>query len=158
MVPPRLRQPQATAFAEGVYNLLLQEARHVADKTMAGMRTLQENFPEAFPSEQVEGLERLRQRETPDRRRGFRWPGGDTQIETRPVDTFGQTVVARLVDHSLSGVAIRLTEPAPVGTHLYLWAGDERDEPTLVEVRRCQTTESGWLLGCQTLGDGLSSL
>jgi len=152
----RLRQPvSASDFSEEA-SLLLHEARLISEKMMGRMKALQEHFPEALLPGQVESLERLRHQEAQERRRDLRWPVTKLQVEARSADTFGPTVTGRLVDRSLTGVGIWLTQPAVVGTRLFLWAGEGRDvEPSLIEVRRCEATDRGWLLGCETLGDPL---
>ena len=158
MYAQRLRQPDgASVFSEGAYDSLLDEARQVSDKTMGRLRALQEHFPEALSAEQVERLERLRHHDRQDRRRGPRRPVPGLQVETRPADTFGPTAPGRLVDHSQFGVGIWLMQPEAIGTQLYLWGGEEgRDvKPSLVEVRRCEATDRGWLLGCEMLSEPL---
>ena len=145
------RHPGSFAFPEDAYSCLLQEARDVADKARERLRSLCEHFPEALPAED---LERLRRTEAWDRRRGVRWPLRQVQIEAQPVDAVGPAAAGRLLDQSVSGVGIWLTWPVPAGTYMHVWVDPtQHDEPALVEVKRCQETDEGWVLGCEVFDD-----
>ncbi|MBI1917076.1 MAG: PilZ domain-containing protein [Planctomycetes bacterium] len=130
---------------------LLDEARGLSQRSLERVRLLKELFPGELRGTALDDLERLEADARHDRRRTPRFAENPARVLVSPSRSPGEGVIARVRDHSATGVCLRLDWPTEVGTILWMRPTTALPEERWVplEVRHCRSETRGWLVGCQ---------
>jgi len=138
-------------FREGLYHLLLEETREVADRALDRLRDLSKQLP----SGALEQVERLHDDPVHERRKAARVGEASLTVAVRregsPEGGEGSTVK----DRCPTGMAVLLPCPAGVGTLLRVRMPPEVGAGgwVTVEVRYCRREGEAWVVGCELLRD-----
>ena len=153
--------PVPLALTVWAYDLTVQRARALGDKSLQSLQGLQHIYPSALPADLVEAL-RAYHAHAPvaglagdgwDRRGAPRFPVAGSKLSITAAHLPAQKWEVLEVDRSWRGCAFRSDRPCEVGSVLTVTAvnGPAAQSPARVEVKSCRPHGEAWVIGCELL-------
>ncbi len=131
---------------KGIYDLMLDQMREVADRTVLHLRSLSNLLPIGV----VEQVEHLHEDPVHERRKTVRFKDAAIPVT---VEGLGSQEVA-MKNHCPKGMAILLPCPVGEGTVMRVRIPPGHGGPwVLVEVKYCRREDDRWVAGCEVLGN-----
>jgi hypothetical protein len=144
--------PDTTLWPTQTYCNLMSSVHEVSERMLHRVQELAKRFPDEPLQEALEPfpVEPCEVRTTPRYVEPFRVSVSLPHVATAPADFL-------VLNHSRDGIGLLSPAPIEVGTLLHIRSAQAAPEAVWVpvQVRHCQPSAEGWVVGCEFIGPQL---